>query len=323
MLTYNIFKEVITDNLIKYLDDSYDVSFVKMEKVNGSKDAVTVKKDEDKVGTVFYLDSLYNDYKKNESIDETLKSISGFIMSQNNNDKLTNIREQVKSVNEYNNDIVYFLLNTDANRNLLLNMPNRKLPGTDLSIVYRKVISNSDTEIKSTFITNELQKELGMSEKDLYTAAQKDTERLLPTEIKSVFDVLYDMAGIIPDMDNISESDFLIITNELGINGAAAIINKDNLDKAAEIIGGDIYLIPSSIHECLALPAGDIAAEEIQKMVSEINDTCVEVSERLSNNVYKYDSQKKVLSQVTFVSNRNLTKKVNNEFKKTPKRGIR
>ena len=47
----------------------------------------------------------------------------------------------------------------------------------------------------------------------------------------------------------------------------------DMLEKAAEKLGGDVYVIPSSIHETLLIPAGITEAIEVQDLLREINQT--------------------------------------------------
>lgn len=79
----------------------------------------------------------------------------------------------------------------------------------------------------------------------------------------------------------------LVLSNETKFNGATAITNKAVLDLACNKLGADtIYILPSSIHECLAVAMGD--PEELRQMVCEVNDTQVVPQERLSYNVYRY-----------------------------------
>ncbi|MBR3244077.1 MAG: hypothetical protein IKF90_15500, partial [Parasporobacterium sp.] len=55
---------------------------------------------------------------------------------------------------------------------------------------------------------------------------------------------------------------------------------------AYDLIGSEeIYIIPSSVHECLALPA-NIPAEEVNAMIQEINRTEVKLEDRLGDHAY-------------------------------------
>lgn len=89
----------------------------------------------------------------------------------------------------------------------------------------------------------------------------------------------YEVSEMIPQM--------LILSNETKFNGAAAITNKAVLDLACNKLGAEmIYILPSSVHEVLAVAMGD--PDDLRNMVCEVNDTKVLPQERLSYNVYKY-----------------------------------
>lgn len=53
-------------------------------------------------------------------------------------------------------------------------------------------------------------------------------------------------------------------------------------------MGGDVYILPSSIHEVLYMKDNGVNPEELKKMVREVNETQVAPTDRLSDNVYIY-----------------------------------
>ena len=64
--------------------------------------------------------------------------------------------------------------------------------------------------------------------------------------------------------------------------------DKNILELALDKLGVDsLYILPSSIHEVLAIAMGD--PDELRQLVCEVNDTQVVPQERLSYNVYKYE----------------------------------
>ena len=63
------------------------------------------------------------------------------------------------------------------------------------------------------------------------------------------------------------------------------------MHQLAEKIGQNLFILPSSIHEVIAVPA-EIAGKNLTnliEMVQEVNMGSVELGERLSNSVYHYD----------------------------------
>lgn len=80
------------------------------------------------------------------------------------------------------------------------------------------------------------------------------------------------------------------MTNESGIDGAAAIACPEVLKAVQKQIGEDFYILPSSIHETLILPKSQTDdVEGLKQMVSSINEQEVEPEDRLTDQVYEFD----------------------------------
>ena len=76
--------------------------------------------------------------------------------------------------------------------------------------------------------------------------------------------------------------------------GARPIILPENQEIISKELGGDFYILPSSVHEVLVLPADrSVEVNDLRKMVTTINYTEVSSEDWLSDNVYLYDSKAK------------------------------
>ena len=74
-----------------------------------------------------------------------------------------------------------------------------------------------------------------------------------------------------------------VATVEGGQNGACAIQYPDFLDQAAETMGGDFYVLPSSIHEVLFIvDDGSMELSHLEEMMRSINEAEVAPADRLS-----------------------------------------
>ena len=108
-------------------------------------------------------------------------------------------------------------------------------------------------------------------------------------EVKGMYETLMElnpqMAELLPEPEYEEQ---LVLSNTKKINGAAAMTDKNILELALDKLGADsLYILPSSIHEVLAIAMGD--PDELRNMVCEVNDTQVVPQERLSYNIYKYE----------------------------------
>lgn len=109
-------------------------------------------------------------------------------------------------------------------------------------------------------------------------------------EVKGLHETLMEMNPEMSQMlfDAPDYEEQLVLSNTKKIFGAAAMTDKNILELALDKLGVDsLYILPSSIHECLAVAMGD--PEELRNLVLEVNDTRVVPQERLSYNVYKYE----------------------------------
>lgn len=169
----------------------------------------------------------------------------------------------------------------------------------DLSIVFQYLVTQEDLGMAAILIHNVHQKLWGVSVEDLYQAAKENTRALLKYEIKSMSEVLFDIieeAGTEEPDDYIMEmSDSIpmyVLTNKRRVDGAACMLYPDLFRHFSDKIGKNLFIIPSSIHEVLILPADhDVQELEVRRMIKEVNDTQVSTEEILSYSLYFYDRQ--------------------------------
>lgn len=67
------------------------------------------------------------------------------------------------------------------------------------------------------------------------------------------------------------------------------ILYNEQLAQLSEKLNDDLLIMPSSIHEVLAVPASSMNAIDLKQMVGEVNDTEVSEQEILGYSVYRYN----------------------------------
>lgn len=328
MMNYEIFKEVFKEKLTGYLPDEFkDYKAVehKVFKVNCEKDAINlfpVGKGNGSGGSpTIYVENFYKMYQQGESLDDVIRHAVETITKG-----FQKIPETLKSENmdmdRLKGRVVATLVNTVQNEEYLKRIPHREF--LDLSIMYRCVISADENGMGSAVITNEMAMNMGMNEAQLYEAAMKNTPEILPVCIKPMDEIICDMimGEDIDAEDEISKeeimemlsevkgeakgTDMYVMTNNERLNGAAEILFPENLERLSSMFDSDIYIIPSSIHEIIALSADGKDVNVLQKMVNEVNINEVSLEERLSNEVYHYDRNTRELTIASDAPNKRL-----------------
>ena len=121
-----------------------------------------------------------------------------------------------------------------------------------------------------------------MNEEQLFKCAAENTRRLFPPTVRSMNDVMKDMflkdgmpeeiaemmLGEIPP-----EQTMWVISNSKGINGAVNMLYENELHDLAENLGSDLYILPSSVHEVLAVSSEMGSPEELtmEELIALIN----------------------------------------------------
>ena len=313
MMDYKIFKEVVKESFLCYMPDGYqgmEVSVVPVEKVNRRLDGLNLFKTgaEEGISPTIYINDIYGEYLKTGDLQETLRNAAGAMDRMFKENPLPPL-----DLHTAKDNIIFQLVNTKQNEDMLRDMPHREFQ--DLSIIYRWVVDIDDKKIGSTSITNSLAKALGMEEEQLFNAATKNTRRILPPVVKTMNEVLRELLmadGMPPHMADLMTGEMLpertmwIITNEQGIEGAVSMLYEDKVHKLAERLGSDLYILPSSVHEVIAVSVKMGEPEELAQMVAEVNMDQVKLEDRLSNQVYHYDKDLRKFTLATDTPNKRL-----------------
>lgn len=314
MMNYEIFKEVVAEKFMDYMPEQYQGMRLRVEpvnKVNKVLDGITLVGSGagGSVSPTLYINHMYEHYLETENLQEVLQSAARRM------DMAFKEMPEVGDVNleSAKDNIVFQVINTLQNEDMLRDMPHREFQ--DLSIIYRWVVKVDENGIQSSAIRNNLAEQLGMNEEQLFKCAVENTRRIFPPTVKSMNDVIREM--FISDGMPAEAADMMIgempedkmmwvISNDRGINGAGSMLYEDNLHKLAMKLETDLYILPSSVHECIAVSTNVGDPYELAEMVSEINMGQVALEDRLSNQVYHYDKDARRLTLATDTPNKRL-----------------
>lgn len=86
-----------------------------------------------------------------------------------------------------------------------------------------------------------------------------NTMRILPYRIYDIADILEESFGRPRREEDTRHAQMYVLTNSEKYWGAVSIIYGGVLEKIAEKIGKDYFVLPSSIHECMIVPEADAA----------------------------------------------------------------
>ncbi len=296
-MTFKEFCNEVKDSVLEYMPSEYaeaDVEIREVVKNGGTLTGLSIRRSSDK-GAVptLYLDDYYAAYEKDGMALSEVIDMLADIYEKADNDKSevlgNNAQDVVNNLTDYNavkDLIIPRVVADEGNEEYLNTYPHSK--HGDLTTTYRIVL----TAEASIPIPNELLERWGISLEELDKKAMENFKENPKTKVTSMLEILA-ASGIpeelLEDMRD-TDADQIIVTNESKTLGATNLLDTDTLD-AIEATKGKFFILPSSIHECIIMPKSFGAnVAELEDMVREVNRTQVAPNERLSDNVFEYDS---------------------------------
>ena len=305
-MDYKKFENEIVKAVEALVGNEYSVSINRVIKNNGVEfSAINILCDGDHMVPNIYLQYYYEEYQKGSSLERIAQQI--LCVYEENKNNRPDFLEQYLDLEQVKNHIFYRIVQYEKNRKTLDMVPHERV--LDLAVTFHCLVEENSSGIQSFMISKALMKKWGITEKQLYQDACHNTPRLFPAKIKSLEAMLNQWIGdeeisIIENSSECQEADALmeneqmplyILTNQYGINGAAVLLYPDFLEQISVRFQDDLYILPSSIHELLVLPAGTFDVDDLTKMVEEVNCNVVDAEDVLSDTVYFYSYEDKCL----------------------------
>ena len=310
MLNFKEYQEYVLSSLSDMLPKELENATIGISDVIKNNGLVlhglTVTPEGKNIAPTIYLEPYFGQYMEGKDLDSTLEDIVELAAKHADAPSISNsIAKDFMNFDYIKERVVVVLVNTEKNRELLENTPH--IEYEDLSFIYKVLVDDSVEAGMSTITIKEQHLEYwGVNVNDLHEYAMKNSEELLPASVRNLTDLMVEMMGrdgmpeeVIEQMigDIPPENQMYVITNKSNVNGAAAMFYTDTLSKLSEKLGGDdLYILPSSVHEVIAVSTQMGTPEMLAEMVQEVNGNEVSMEEQLSDHVYKYDAKTKDLT---------------------------
>lgn len=291
MMTYKLFKQIMTERIKDYLPESftfYEVKLKTVYKTNEKLDSMTLVPMGDPGNILcpnIYLNDLYKEFQECQDLDLILRTAAGVVVKYSTfvpKDFDFNLKERKEF-------IIINVLNTERNKELLDMVPHREI--LDFSIIYRVVMRLGDDGLDTILITNEIADDLDMTEDELFEAAAENTRKILPLKLLTITELSANIRLSKEEQDDYLKMchEPVIATNDSYIQGSSYLSQPEVLRSISEKIGDDYYAVPSSVNEFFVLPARIAKLDVIRELLRKDNMETNSIRDILSDNVYYYD----------------------------------
>lgn len=269
----------VLNNILEQRNKKFRINYVRVWKNNNELEGYSlVSKEKNCSPTVYidekiwllsdnemidYLEEVYTKNARQISVDEyvtkeyILENILPKVVSNKNKEQ---IKEKDIAYKEYLDLIVVFAV----------------------TVKEMKINNNDYASIR---ITNKILENADISIEEALTASVRNIEEI--SVVSSMEAVLAELSLIEPPVENLLP--MYVGTVQSKINGASVILSEKILCEIGKILGNEYVILPSSVHEIIAVPYG---RDDLLDMVKEVNETQVLPGDVLTDTVYCVDSGK-------------------------------
>ena len=298
-MNFEKFAENVKEDLAKTLSDTFpnvSVELIEVNKLQGqSYTGLSIKHDESDVAPSINLNQFYEKYEDGSNYEDVLQNltdvvVTSFSYTSNIDTDVLNNYEQMKQY------LTIQIVGVDSNAEKLETIPHQKME--DMAVVYRFNFGEISGGNASIVVTNQMIEHYGITQEQLHQDALAVAQRKEPMFIKNMDEIMYEMTGgFVGTIDN-PQSPMWVATNQSRFNGASVMSYPDFMEQVSDKLEGSFYILPSSTHEVILIPDSfGMKAHELKAMVTEINASEVRPEEKLTDNVYHFDSVARVFEQ--------------------------
>lgn len=307
MLEFQKFVQEIRNKLQMTLGETYEIVIESMGGFNQvNQTLLSIKWDTVSESPSIHLERYYEQYLNELVTLEDILDHELYLLEVTKREKIPLHSHWEDDYGSIKKKLHMMLVNYQANTELLNQHPY--IPMLDLAVIFFIESFNNSMEFIK-LVNYSRMKAWGVDAQQLYQDAYDNMRNLQHINISSLSEELgkYDPFPFLTEFLG-NEDENLIIPDSAGgellwcmnigpFYGAAAMLYEEKLHDFAMEHQGNIFILPSSVHEVLlAVDDGDITAAELAESVRCVN--CMELRQEdlLSNSVYYYDRLERKIS---------------------------
>ena len=298
-MNFEKFTENVQADLTKSLSDAFpDVSVEVMEvnKLQGqSYTGLSIMREESAVAPSINLMPFFEMYEDGAVYEDVLQKITDAAVTSLSYSAEIDV-DALHNYDQMKEHLTIQIIGAENNAEMLAAIPHQMME--DMAVVYRFSFGEVSGGNASIVVSNRMMEHYGITQEQLHKDALEAAQKNEPVSVKNMDEIIYELSGGFAGSVDNPQSPMWIATNESRFNGASVMAYPDFMDQVSEKLEGSFYILPSSTHEVIMIPDSfGMKAQEMKTMVTDINASEVRPDEKLTDNVYHFDSVARVFEQ--------------------------
>ncbi len=286
-MDYGTFQREIQEMVKEGLKDKgdYTLSLYTTHKNNVTKSGLMISKKGKTTAPTIYLSDLYVDYMKGMPLSEISSQIIEFTQEHEIPELLT---ENLSDYGKTKEKLRIRLVGREGNQ-AYLNEGIYRPHTMGAEVVYVELADRPEGRFSSR-VTSFLIEQWGVPEQEVFETALENSQEKEAIQFVSMAAETGRLLGLeSPEEEPVEKNQLYIVSNPQRDHGAAVVLYPGGLEEIHRKMGGDFYILPSSVHEVLVMTKdSDFTPEELNRMVKDVNQNEVNPEERLGNEVYEF-----------------------------------
>ena len=292
-MNYNEFIKNLKKMVDHGLGKGLKASFSTVEKNNGKKEeSIEFYREGEMLHLTISLENLYGLCMESGDI---WLGIQKFLEIADTRGKVE-VNDSFWSWERIKGNLSVRLVNYEWNRGRLRKLPYKRFH--DLAVTFQIVLHRYGYDTASIEVHNGMMKSWKKNTEELWTVAMNNLFKE-NFQIRDIDDVIEALAGVRLYEQGEGKAFCYVLTNEVQKYGAVGVFRTDLLMELAERLKQNLYIIPSSVHEILLFSDdGRNEAESLKQIVRQVNTDVVDREELLSNELYYFSREGRVVTMI-------------------------
>lgn len=292
--SFNGFIQDVMTELSGTLGSRYTVCRREFPKNNGiSQHAIMISDHAHGTAPCYSMEKYYEVYQKTEDVGIIAADI---LKAYHQESTLEFPTEWIYDKENMLGHVMFRIVSTERNTKILADAPHHDIPDLGISMLFYLLVKKTDEHPATITLWNRTMEMLGTSEAELLERAWKNTLLAMGHAITNINEMLgiWPKESACPAAPMEKPISMYVISNRLKLYGAGCILYPPVLEETAQKLGSGFYVLPSSIHEIIAVPTETLDkrdAGHLKKIVMEINQSVLAYEDILSDNVYYYSEE--------------------------------
>ena len=282
--------KAFTQHILELACETFDGKKVELREVlknNGVRlTGLTVIDPTVSVSPTIYLEQFYERYQNGETPDAIMEQIAEIY--EENRVKETVDFDVIYSYEKAKENLYYKVVNREKNESLLKEVPHRDF--LDLALLPYIELDHSGFMNATTLVRSDMLSYWNITDETLLQDADENMKHCMAYTLTPIMEILKDHMNE-ETTEQLSQADpnmYVLLTP--GMHFCAVLMAMEQImEQVAQELDADLYVLPSSIHELIVIPATPLLClSKLGELVKSVNESTVSSEDILSDHAYFY-----------------------------------